>query len=50
MMRAHGVERAFTFPLNDPDRHPAYRVPNDRVHGSGPRRRRGCSSRSAGST
>ena len=30
-MRAQGVERAFTFPLNDPDRHPAYRVPNDRV-------------------
>jgi predicted TIM-barrel fold metal-dependent hydrolase len=30
-MRAHGVERAFTFPLNDPDRFPAYRVPNDRV-------------------
>ena len=31
LMRAQGVERAFTFPLNDPDRHPAYRVPNDRV-------------------
>ena len=31
MMRAQGVERAFTFPLNDPERHPAYRVPNDRV-------------------
>jgi uncharacterized protein len=30
-MRTHGVERAFTFPLNDPDRSPAYRVPNDRV-------------------
>ncbi len=30
-MRAQGVERAFAFPLNDPDRHPAYRVPNDRV-------------------
>src|SRR5919198_3731534 len=30
-MRAHGVERAFTFPLNDPERSPAYRVPNDRV-------------------
>jgi uncharacterized protein len=30
-MQAHGVERAFTFPLNDPDRRPAYRVPNDRV-------------------
>lgn len=30
-MRAQGVERAFTFPLNDPDRRPAYRVPNDRV-------------------
>jgi predicted TIM-barrel fold metal-dependent hydrolase len=31
LMRAQGVERAFTFPLNDPDRRPAYRVPNDRV-------------------
>jgi len=31
LMRTQGVERAFTFPLNDPDRHPAYRVPNDRV-------------------
>jgi predicted TIM-barrel fold metal-dependent hydrolase len=31
MMRAQGVERAFTFPLNDPDRRPAYSVPNDRV-------------------
>jgi uncharacterized protein len=30
-MRTYGVERAFTFPLNDPDRFPAYRVPNDRV-------------------
>jgi uncharacterized protein len=30
-MRAHGVERAFAFPLNDPERHPSYRVPNDRV-------------------
>jgi predicted TIM-barrel fold metal-dependent hydrolase len=30
-MRAQGIERAFTFPLNDPDRRPAYRVPNDRV-------------------
>lgn len=26
-----GVERACTFPLHDPDREPAYRVPNDRV-------------------
>jgi len=25
------VSRAFSFPLNDPDRRPAYRVPNDRV-------------------
>src|SRR5919112_3260518 len=25
--------RACTFPLHDPDRHPAYRVPNDRVLG-----------------
>ncbi|MGZ4480815.1 MAG: amidohydrolase family protein [Gaiellales bacterium] len=30
-MRLHEVDRAFTFPLNDPDRFPAYRVPNDRV-------------------
>ena len=30
-MAAYGVERSFTFPLNDPDRFPAYRVPNDRV-------------------
>jgi predicted TIM-barrel fold metal-dependent hydrolase len=30
-MRAQGVERAFSFPLNDPDRRPGYRVPNDRV-------------------
>jgi uncharacterized protein len=30
-MREQGVARAFTFPLNDPDRRPAYRVPNDRV-------------------
>jgi uncharacterized protein len=30
-MRQHGVERCFTFPLNDPDRFPAYKVPNDRV-------------------
>jgi predicted TIM-barrel fold metal-dependent hydrolase len=30
-MRAYGVERCFTFPLNDPDRFPAYRGPNDRV-------------------
>jgi predicted TIM-barrel fold metal-dependent hydrolase len=30
-MRAYGVERTFSFPLNDPDRRPGYRVPNDRV-------------------
>ncbi len=30
-MQAAGAERAFTFPLNDPERVPAYRVPNDRV-------------------
>jgi predicted TIM-barrel fold metal-dependent hydrolase len=30
-MEAHGVDRAFTFPLNDPDRFPGYRTPNDRV-------------------
>jgi uncharacterized protein len=28
-----GVARACVFPLHDPDRHPAYRVPNDRVLG-----------------
>ncbi len=28
-----GVQRACVFPLHDPDRHPAYRVPNDRVLG-----------------
>jgi predicted TIM-barrel fold metal-dependent hydrolase len=30
-MRSHGIERAFTFAFNDPERVPAYRVPNDRV-------------------
>jgi uncharacterized protein len=30
-MREQRIERAFTFPLNDPERRPAYRVPNDRV-------------------
>jgi predicted TIM-barrel fold metal-dependent hydrolase len=30
-MDAAGVDRVFTFPLNDPERVPAYRVPNDRV-------------------
>jgi uncharacterized protein len=30
-MRLDLVDRAFTFPLNDPERAPAYRVPNDRV-------------------
>jgi predicted TIM-barrel fold metal-dependent hydrolase len=30
-MREHGIKRAFTFALNDPDRAPAYRTPNDRV-------------------
>jgi uncharacterized protein len=28
-----GARRACVFPLHDPDRHPAYRVPNDRVLG-----------------
>src|SRR3954447_8979205 len=28
-----GDTRACVFPLHDPDRHPAYRVPNDRVLG-----------------
>ena len=26
-----GARRACVFPLHDPERHPAYRVPNDRV-------------------
>jgi predicted TIM-barrel fold metal-dependent hydrolase len=30
-MDAADVEHAFTFPLHDPERHPAYRLPNDRV-------------------
>ena len=30
-MDAERVDRAFTFPLNDPERVPNYRVPNDRV-------------------
>ena len=30
-MDVAGVEHAFTFPLHDPERHPAYSVPNDRV-------------------
>jgi predicted TIM-barrel fold metal-dependent hydrolase len=28
---AAGARRACVFPLHDPDRHPAYRIPNDRV-------------------
>jgi uncharacterized protein len=31
MMDESGVRRACVFPLHDPERHPAYRVPNDRV-------------------
>ena len=31
MMDDGGVVRACVFPLHDPDRHPAYSVPNDRV-------------------
>jgi hypothetical protein len=30
-MEANGVSRALVFPLHDPERRPAYRVPNDRV-------------------
>ncbi len=30
-MDANRIDRAYTFPLNDPDRVPNYRVPNDRV-------------------
>ena len=31
MLDAADAARAVTFPLHDPERHPAYRVPNDRV-------------------
>jgi hypothetical protein len=31
LLDAAGAARACTFPLHDPDRRPAYRVPNDRV-------------------
>jgi Amidohydrolase len=31
LLDAAGARRACVFPLHDPDRHPAYRVPNDRV-------------------
>jgi predicted TIM-barrel fold metal-dependent hydrolase len=31
MMEEWGVRRALVFPLHEADRHPAYRVPNDRV-------------------
>ncbi len=31
MMDRSGVARSLVFPLHDPDRHPAYRRPNDRV-------------------
>ena len=30
-MERYGLRRALVFPLNEPDRHPAYRAPNDRV-------------------
>ena len=30
---AAGARRACVFPLHDPERHPSYRVPNDRVLG-----------------
>jgi len=33
LMDGAGVARACVFPLNDPDRNPAYRIPNDRVLG-----------------
>jgi hypothetical protein len=32
-MERNSVRRALVFPLNEPDRHPAYRAPNDRVLG-----------------
>jgi predicted TIM-barrel fold metal-dependent hydrolase len=31
LMDAYGVGRAFTFCLDEPDRHPGFRAPNDRV-------------------
>ncbi len=30
-MRRHDIAHALVFPLHEPDRHPAYRAPNDRV-------------------
>jgi predicted TIM-barrel fold metal-dependent hydrolase len=33
MLDAAGAQRACVFPLHDPERHPAYRIPNDRVLG-----------------
>src|SRR5947209_5838685 len=31
IMDRHGISRAFTFCLDEPDRHPAFRAANDRV-------------------
>lgn len=31
LMDRYGIRRAFVFPLNEPDRRPAFRAPNDRV-------------------
>ncbi|HEY1479308.1 MAG TPA: hypothetical protein VGF46_04730, partial [Gaiellales bacterium] len=30
-MELNRIDTSFVFALNDPDRHPGYRVPNDRV-------------------
>ncbi len=31
LMDRYGIERAFVFSMDEPDRHPAFRVPNDRT-------------------
>src|SRR5512142_1760926 len=31
VMRAYGISRAFMFCMDEPDRHPAFRAPNDRT-------------------
>ena len=33
IMDRYGIERAFTFCMDEPDRHPAFRAPNDRTLG-----------------
>ena len=31
IMASHGISRAFMFCMDEPDRHPAFRAPNDRT-------------------